>query len=69
MLENVSKLKNLLSASKKIVITTHRGPDGDAIGSSLAMFHLLKHIGHSVSVITPNDYAYFCIGCQVMRMF
>ena len=59
MLENVAKLKNLLSASKQIVITTHRGPDGDAIGSSLAMLHFLKQIGHSVSVITPNDYAYF----------
>ncbi len=59
MLENIPKLKNLLSSSKKIVITTHRGPDGDAMGSSLALLHLLKQLGHSVSVITPNDYAHF----------
>ena len=59
MFKNVSELKNLITNPKKIVITTHRGPDGDAMGSSLAMFHLLKQIGHSVSVITPNDYASF----------
>ena len=59
MLENVSKLKNLLTSAKQIVITTHRGPDGDAMGSSLAMFHFLEQLGHSVSVITPNEYAHF----------
>ena len=59
MLENISKLKELLVSPKQIVITTHRGPDGDAMGSSLAMFHFLKNHGHSVNVITPNEYADF----------
>ena len=59
MLKNISELKNLIANPKKIVITTHRGPDGDAMGSSLAIFHFLKQLGHSVSVITPNDYASF----------
>jgi len=59
MLENAHKLKNLLRSTKKIVITTHRGPDGDAMGSSLAMFHLLEQLGHRVNVITPNGYADF----------
>ena len=59
MLENASKLKNLLTHAKQIVITTHRGPDGDAIGSSLAIFCFLKQFGHSVNVITPNAYADF----------
>ena len=59
MLKNVLKLKLLLEKSKKIVITTHRSPDGDAMGSSLAMYLFLKKIGHSVNVITPNSYASF----------
>lgn len=59
MIKNVRKLKILLSGSKKIVITTHRGPDGDAIGSSLGLYHLLKQLGHEVQVITPNEYAKF----------
>jgi len=36
MLNKANKLKELLNTSKEIVITTHRGPDGDAMGSSLA---------------------------------
>ncbi|MEC9209462.1 MAG: bifunctional oligoribonuclease/PAP phosphatase NrnA [Bacteroidota bacterium] len=59
MIENALKLKNLLTTPKQIVITTHRGPDGDAIGSSLAIFCFLKQFGHSVNVITPNAYANF----------
>ena len=59
MLERIEKLKEVLSKPKKIVITTHRGPDGDAIGSSLALYNLLTKNNHSVSVVTPNDYASF----------
>ena len=53
------QLKELISSPKKIVITTHRSPDGDAMGSSLGLYHLLKQLGHTVSVITPNEYASF----------
>ena len=59
MIENADKLKNLLITPKRIVITTHRGPDGDAMGASLAMFHFLKQLGHYAKVITPNEYADF----------
>ena len=59
MKENAIKLKNMLTTPKQIVITTHRGPDGDAMGSSLAMMHLLKQFGHHVYLITPNSYAEF----------
>ena len=59
MLNKANKLKELLNTSKEIVITTHRGPDGDAIGSSLALYNLLISLNHKVTVITPNDYASF----------
>ena len=59
MLKMSQQLKELISSPKKIVITTHRGPDGDAMGSSLGLYHLLKQLGHAVSVITPNEYASF----------
>jgi len=59
MKETAIELKNLLNSPKNIVITTHRGPDGDAIGSSLGLYHLLKQLGHTVNVITPNEYANF----------
>lgn len=59
MQDNALKLKNLLLGFKQIVITTHRGPDGDAMGSSLSLFHLLKQLGHHVTIVTPNEYASF----------
>lgn len=59
MKENIKKLKELLATNKKVVITTHRNPDGDAIGSSLAMYHLLVGLGNEATVITPNNYASF----------
>ena len=59
MLDRIEKLKEVLSIPKKIVITTHRGPDGDAMGSSLGLYHFLSKMDHDVNVITPNDYASF----------
>ena len=55
----MQELKNLLSAKQNVVITTHVNPDGDAIGSSLALLNFLIKMGHDVSVIVPNDYPYF----------
>ena len=55
-MENIKDLKLLLSIPKDIAITSHRNPDGDAIGSSLALYHYLKRHGHSVSVIFPSEY-------------
>jgi len=56
---NISEIKELLSTPKNIVITAHKNPDGDAIGSSLALYHYLKSHNHKVIVITPNEYPDF----------
>lgn len=58
-MEDTAALKDILSSPKKIVITTHHKPDGDAIGSSLGLYNYLKKKNHEVTVITPNDYAEF----------
>jgi len=57
--QDISEIKSLLASPKKIAIVTHKNPDGDAIGSSLALFHYLTKINHFVTVITPNDYPDF----------
>ena len=41
-IEEIEKIKSLLSEKKKIVITTHYNPGGDAMGSSLGLYHYLK---------------------------
>lgn len=50
----LEKLKEVLSPEKKIIITTHSHPDGDAIGSSMGLYHLLKTQGLSSTVIVPT---------------
>lgn len=49
------ELKDILSTPRKIVIIPHRNPDGDAIGSALGLYHVLKNQGHNPLVISPND--------------
>ena len=56
---NIDVLKDGLSSPRKIVITTHQKPDGDAMGSSLAMYHYLIGRGHHVTVVAPTDYPDF----------
>ena len=50
----IKELKRLLEQSTNIVITCHVSPDGDAIGSSLAMYHVLSAIGKNVKIVTPD---------------
>jgi phosphoesterase RecJ-like protein len=52
------QIKELLSTPQSISIIPHRNPDGDAIGSSLALYHFLKE-KHDVCVVAPNDYPSF----------
>ena len=53
--EDFQSIKQILSKPKKIVIVTHRNPDGDAYGSSLALYLYLLKFDHLVSVVSPND--------------
>ncbi len=55
----ISEVKALLSKPKNIVIVPHRNPDGDAMGSTLGLYHYLKLYNHNVTVIAPNDYPDF----------
>ena len=47
----------LLRQPARIVITMHQKPDADAMGSSLALAHFLRLLGHSVTVISPTNWA------------
>ena len=53
----MTTLDNIVEEIKKaesIVLLTHETPDGDAIGSSLAMYNALKQIGKKVDIIIPE---------------
>ncbi len=52
-------LTELLAQPRRVVITTHHKPDGDALGSSLGLYNYLIQLGHHVQVVPPTDYPEF----------
>ncbi len=53
---DIEEIRSKISTPKEIVIITHRNPDGDAIGSSLALQGFLNKYGHRVKVVFPSEY-------------
>ena len=49
----LDNIKDKISQSKSILIITHENPDGDAIGSSLALFHALQKLEKKCVVYIP----------------
>ncbi len=56
---DIKEITELLSVPQNVVIVPHKNPDGDAMGSCLAMYHFLKNKGHNPTVVAPNDYPDF----------
>ena len=59
ILKGFNDLSTFLETPKNVVIVGHRNPDGDAIGSSLALKHYLTKKGHYATVVMPNEYPDF----------
>jgi len=55
----ITKVKKAIDKVDKIVIVAHIGPDGDAMGSSLALWHYLMTIDKEPVVIVPNPFPEF----------
>ena len=55
-MEHFEEFKTYLSSPKEILIVTHRNPDGDAIGSTLGMYHYLRKLDHKVRMVFPSEY-------------
>jgi phosphoesterase RecJ-like protein len=55
-MEFSSDLSQLIRVPQNVAILSHRNPDGDAIGSSLAMQHYLAQYGHTSHVIFPSEF-------------
>lgn len=57
--ETTTKVKELLAQPKSMVIIGHKNPDGDAVGSCLALCFFMKRLGHTARVVMPNDFPDF----------
>lgn len=54
-MNSITEVLPLLTEPKKIFITTHHKPDGDALGSTLGLYHYLVQKGHQPVVISPSE--------------
>ena len=57
--DQVAQLSHLISNAKNIIITCHKSPDGDAIGSTLGWAEYLRSIGKEPTIIVPDQYPDF----------
>lgn len=53
-LEAIDRIKQLVLMARDIVITCHVSPDGDALGSSCALWFVLKALGKNVNIVTAD---------------
>ncbi|MGN6803211.1 MAG: DHH family phosphoesterase, partial [Ginsengibacter sp.] len=58
-MKDLKEIFPLLSEPKTIAITFHQKPDGDAMGSGLALYNFLIQFGHNVTVISPTNWPAF----------
>ena len=56
---NVDHVEKWFEKADKIVIVSHVSPDGDAVGSSLGLYHFLISQDKTVHVIVPNAFPDF----------
>ncbi len=55
IMKSIQEFLPELDAPRKIVITMHHKPDGDALGSTLGLYQYLKLKGHFPTVVSPSE--------------
>lgn len=57
--QDIELFKEQLRATRNIAIVFHFNPDGDALGSALALYHYFTEDGYNVNMISPNIFPDF----------
>lgn len=50
-----SDIRKIFLNPRKVLILTHKNPDGDAVGAALGLKWILQKLGHTVDVVIPDD--------------
>ncbi len=70
-MNDVNEIFNLINNSYKICLAGHKAPDGDCIGSVMALYHFLKPFNKEVTVfidgIIPFNYKAFVDECIITK--
>ena len=48
-------LTDKIASSRKILLSTHKNPDGDGLGSEIAMYYYLKSIDKEVKIVNISS--------------
>lgn len=70
--QDIQAIQLLLATPKKIAIIPHRNPDGDAMGSTLGLYHFLLKNNHLPTVVSPNEFPDFLAwmpGSDTVKIF
>ena len=65
-------LLQIIKDCRNVVICSHRGPDGDAMGSSIGWAEYLRHLGKQVTIVMPNpcpDFLRWMPGSQAVKFY
>ncbi len=57
--QNIDAVRRVVESGSNFVVFAHKNPDGDAVGSSLAMCHYLRSVGKEAVVVLPNVFPTF----------
>lgn len=55
----LEKFRQYIEQAQNIILISHTNPDGDALGSSLGLWHYLMILGKNATVIVPNKFPSF----------
>lgn len=72
LFEKIEQFKHLIEEYDEVVLISHTNPDGDALGSILAMFHILTEMNIKVLPVLPNGFPEFLSwlkGIEHIRFF
>lgn len=58
-INDIKVTEELIHSSNHILITSHKSPDGDSVGSSLALFQFLKKMNIKATICHPDKMTYF----------
>ena len=57
--ENIDAVASIIESGNRFVVLSHKNPDGDAVGSSIALMLYLRSRGKEVVVVLPNRFPEF----------
>jgi phosphoesterase RecJ-like protein len=70
--EKIQQFEAMIDTAERICIIMHANPDGDTIGSSLALSHILEHAGKQCSTVSTDslaDFYKFLPGAENINVF